>query len=128
MQSFIERLEEASEPSRGLDAEIFKIAKPVHAKSAYWRAAPGVPDQRTLWKSTLGNKSVQLAALHYTSSVDAALTLVPEGWYTGAACEDAGGSWSWSLYGKGRNVATASWHPTPALALCIAALRARKED
>ena len=59
-------------------------------------------------------------ALHYTASLDAAMTLVPEG------CD------KWAV--SGRNAATVgkdrqpirwSYAATPAIALCIAALKAR---
>ena len=63
---------------------------------------------------------------HYTTSIDAALTLVPEGWvvshaYWGrdksAFCltKEVG------IYTEGQHAAA-----TPALALCIAALKARE--
>lgn len=56
---------------------------------------------------------------HYTTSLDAALTLVPEGY-------------CWSIGFAGRTIAnvwktpTPSKGGTPALALCIAALKARE--
>jgi hypothetical protein len=58
---------------------------------------------------------------HYTTSIDAALTLVPEGteWILETVPEEGG-------YGAG--VGESMWNSfalTPALAICIAALKAR---
>jgi hypothetical protein len=62
---------------------------------------------------------------HYTASLDAAMTLVPEGWHTYFASEDRHSlRWSWALRG-GYGVTVASPAATPALALTAAALRAR---
>jgi len=120
IDELIARLEAATVGSRELDAEI--------------------------WLSIMKNGESMLMALrespHYTASLDAALTLVPEGWAWELDWDkdgDATPAWStWS--------ASAFCHPadrdpqnphcprgmsrkakTPALALCIAALRAREK-
>lgn len=62
----------------------------------------------------------------YTASIDAAMTLVPEGWTWGVF--DDGTAWVWPderrdlLTGKQAKAAT------PALALCAATLRARAQQ
>lgn len=68
------------------------------------------------------HRSVRLPA--YTASLDAAMTLVPEGWHTFMATEDRHShNWSWSLRG-GFGWKAQARAATPALALCAAALRA----
>lgn len=71
-------------------------------------------------------------ALHYTASIDAALTLVPDGWKLrqmnlSAPCADDR-KWWLNLYGgkMGEDTFTGSG-ATPAIAIVIAALRARGE-
>lgn len=59
----------------------------------------------------------------YTASIDAALTLVPEGWKWAVTSRN-------SACCHEQHVAPLNWAyaPTPALALCIAALRAQQKD
>jgi hypothetical protein len=60
----------------------------------------------------------------YTASIDAAMTLVPEGWVTFLASEDRHSRrWKWHLRCAGVNAEARS--VPPALALTAAALRAR---
>ena len=64
------------------------------------------------------------AAPAFTASLDAAMTLVPEGWATRLAVEDRHShSWGWTLRG-GYGVDAHGRAATPALALTAAALRA----
>lgn len=62
---------------------------------------------------------------HFTRSLDAAMTLVPEEWFTKLAMQDRHSlRWKWELRGGfGHNCS--AWSATPALALMAAALRAR---
>lgn len=105
MDDLIARLEAAPEGSRELDQDIFFA---VHDQDREAYRAVGPP-----------------GVLPYTTSLDAALTLVPEG------CQ-------WGLEVWGENGGNAAWvmpphgHPsryaaTPALAICIAALKAGGE-
>ena len=98
----IAALEAATEPSWELDAEIARAI-----------GAPVYPDLR---------------AHRYTSSLDAALTLVPEGW-----CWAIEGSRRAAVYDPSADPEPGSFaNPiqmrsgfTPAIALCVAALKAR---
>ena len=114
----IERLEKATGPDRKLDDDIaishgWTFEKMKRDARPYWRE-PG----QTEWfaRSRSGPPA-------YTSSIDAALTLVPEGM-----------DWSISSYG-GTFIHPGNDAPvirgegrTPVLTLCVAALRARIDD
>ena len=140
----IARLEAATEGLRELDAEIWWIVNRAAAARAYWNAAPGLP--RELGDGMpkgVGRIAVQCYAPAYTTSLDAAITLVPKscGWCVGdvhppgESYLDTGRPWAeiwmrgyqhirlpgmlWD--GIGRNGINAE---TPALAMCIAALKA----
>jgi len=65
----------------------------------------------------------------YSASLDAAMTLVPEGWRVWAVREDETGWWC-GLSPDGGNVVVGGWAPTPsfALALTAACLRAIAEE
>lgn len=107
MKELIERLEKATGPDRELDGEIALLLDPDTR-----RVNPG------RW---VGNEVPA-----YTSSVDDALTLIPQGWRVGSIVEGAIGPWFVSLWDNSvRHLAARSEAPTLPLALCIAALRAR---
>jgi len=123
MKDLIERLEKATGPDRELDADI-------HA-AVYG----GVPSQRAphAWMRSYGpafvfhDKEYGIAtdkdshARHYTASLDAALSLVPDGkdWHV-EMCDGC------ALAAVGERIDIAfEPHKFPAIALCIAALKAR---
>jgi hypothetical protein len=61
----------------------------------------------------------------FTASLDAAVVVVPDGWYTFLAGQDRhSGRWRWELRG-GYGFQRSARANTPALALTAAALRAR---
>lgn len=111
------RVEEATGPDRELDRLIqLAIRKPVPSDA--WTGRDAIPPQKPR---------------HFTASLDAAMTLVPEGWIALISnvglpdeCNTAKGS---AIVGYGR----ADLEPieveaaTPALALTAAALRARSK-
>ena len=127
--TLIERLESATEGSRELDEAIINALCP----DAMCRQDPAWEDSITVYHADALLDSGKAELPHYTTSLDAALTLVPEGW-------------EWSLAGGNKNepvqVPYASCWPdeqpfpaeldlyaeaaTPSLALCIAALKARE--
>lgn len=116
----IATLEAATGPSRELDLHICRVA----LNSEPLGHAAGLPDELLL-DQPFG------PFFRYTSSIDAALTLVPEGlrWrvsyvpvhqFASASVSDG------SIFSPN----TKEWegkHTTPAIALCLAALKARKE-
>ena len=123
----IARLEAAPKGSRELDAEI--------AAKIGCTKAPQIMPYRPLRVLHPSGRTIDLP--HYTTSIDAALTLVPEGWAINVLGQTDKGLWVATLrhietskrkmgatdnYG---NLPLTSWsRPTPALALCIAALKA----
>lgn len=115
MKDLIEKLEAATEGSRELDAEI-AIASGTAPVGAFRPCA-------SLDNGTFGTGAYSLwSAPHYTSSLDAALTLVLKGfgWNVNDDCGDvAVFGETGEFRGDGR---------TPALALCIAALKARRDS
>lgn len=104
------------------------ITKLESAKEGSWDLSQRVG------KATGGEKqyqhpgSVRLSHLNYTTSLDAALTLVPEGLKLLQL-----GEWSDGWYAQvGPHHKQRAWKvdqiQTPALALCIAALKARENN
>lgn len=111
LQELIERLEKATGLDRELDALIgaFVDAAPIK------RVSPG-----SEWSKTVE----WLEYLPYTASLDAALTLVPEGWEWQIGGDVPSESGEAHVFGKGDDIHTA-FVDSPAIALCIAALKAR---
>lgn len=137
MTELIKRLEAAETGSRELDVEIF---------CGYVR-----PDFNSEEFSPDGEidkiRCSMAGVLNYTTSIDAALTLVPEGWRSGH--EDSGKfdtvvfveAWCWPYDSsfnpdwmngeQGYRSAEESvdgFAKTAALALCVAALKAREQN
>ena len=115
LESLIERLAALSGPDREVDARI--------------AAAVGLPHGTLTFGEDGGKvyRSVVEIAPRYSESIDAALSLVPPGYY-------------WSFDSRGcaivsdkeprlepGAVGTCLGHQSPAIALCIAALRARAQ-
>lgn len=119
MNDLIKRLEEATEGSRALDALICVSEGYDEWTPEKWAKA--------LQDMGEGSNACPVGCPPYTTSLDTAVTLVPEGiaWTVSklfnkrfwASCDDPenyDNSW-----------AVSAEKPTPALAICIAALRAR---
>jgi hypothetical protein len=110
------RCETAEGPDRALDAEI--------ALTQGWTAHAG-----DNWIGPLG----QICVSPWTGSIDAALSLVPEGWAWSVVYErERELSGKPPFFADARNgyrssydQAPMAWAATPALALCAAALKAR---
>ena len=124
IKELIERLEKASGPDRELNGAIFWIVERRRAQNSYWNVTPGKPQPiDELPVKGLGKLAVEVSAPAYTASIDAALTLVPEGWF-GDVRLGGERSFAW-LKGDNTDPGTGLLiGNTPAIALCIAALRA----
>lgn len=114
------RVEQAQGPDRELDAEIARAIGWKESLSGRWWKPPGGDD----WNFVLPP---------FTASLDAALTLVPEGWiFAVHSGDDRGPPVAYCVPNMGR-LPWPHWvddinAATPALALTAAALRARAED
>lgn len=129
MKDLIARLEAATEGSRELDAEIELSRRKflglivggavVTIQPGGWLAGPGTGDQPVL-------------APHYTTSVDAALTLIPKGWRMERLHEGPEGAVAVLTPDVERTrrdetgVSLANGAGCIPLALCIATLKARE--
>jgi hypothetical protein len=117
MKDLIERLEKATGPDRVLDGAIFCACAPRMAEC---------------WPHWSKQERLDMPA-HYTSSVDAALTLVPEGWGISQLEDERENEEDPDkitgcyvrLAGPSRCGFASTIHHTRAIALCIAALKAR---
>ncbi len=118
----IAKLEAATEGSRELDLEIAMICG--HDLSSGFTPTFAYHGDTPVYEWSTGETP------SYTTSIDAALTLVPEGWYVATIAQWRSGPgpriWAATLNAEpgadaGYRHATRS---SPALALCIAALKA----
>ena len=129
IDTLIRELEEATEGSRKLDARIHLTRRSFLIGLGFTLAAPQIAfAESDGWVVESGHSS---KSPHYTTSIDAARTLVPD-------------DWAWIVEdtkeqgcGPGREgIGACVWNTmdvppihraeTPALALCIASLRARQ--
>lgn len=132
MSDLLAELERAEQGSRELDAPIWWQRDKRSASIIYWNASLGKPsDLPDNWHDVprgLGILAVKQNAPHYTTSLDSALTLVPEGcaWQVTQRLDNLGPTAS--IQRRGKNGLFDIWKDveaaTPALALCIASLKA----
>ena len=115
IEELIAALERAEGPSRELE---LRIARDVLDSEPLGHAA-GLPDDLLLFQPEYGPWP------HYTASIDAALWLVPKGVGWGVKKQQNGEfAWCDGDIARAGNVAVRGG-ATPAIALCIAALKAR---
>jgi hypothetical protein len=122
------KVEAADGPDRELDAAIAAAVRYFPPGVGFvWKAgliANSPEAGRVECATALGTGGPHYSAKHYTASVDAALLLVPDGWHRSFTDDpdDLGGVIA-ELWTGSRNAwANAA---TPALAICVAALRAK---
>ena len=120
----IARLESAAEGSRELDAEIWACLQGCTSPLEYEQVDHGGPAREAVICGSLAAWLDEIP--HYTTSLDAALTLVPEGkaWDCGYYPGYDNTGHAEVFLGSG-DPAFRAPAKTPALALCIASLRAR---
>ena len=113
--TLIERLEAATGPDRELDAAILVAVGGKRRFDDWW----------------IGYRFIGREASAFTASIDAALTLVPEGWdYVIASPgvdENHPDEWCINMARHPDDESNFTFAPTPALAICIAALKAKGE-
>jgi hypothetical protein len=133
LEALLARVLEGTEPDRELDAEIeaFLTGRVTHPRNPGYTFEPQDPE----WKLARLADSPFISrasrpAPPYTASLDAALTLVPEGkaWTVGQNVHH----WYWSASvnaldedGAPKSIGWGGPSNLPALALCAAALQAR---
>ena len=125
MLELAERCEKATGPEKQvdweypLDADIFETVKgPLWDKLYHQGALPcGAPDETC-------REYARQRAPRYTASIDAAMTLVPEGWVESYQRRFDGRTTA-TCYRGGSGTLVDAEAATSALALCAAALRAR---
>lgn len=127
----IAALERAEGPSEELDARILSA---IYAPDAVVRQSP-FNGAWCLYKDgserLVDGSNIPRRDKNYTSSIDAALTLVPEGWIWGIGTEAEGGPRFRAGLSKHNADGWDDRHGvscSPAIALCIAALKARAND
>jgi hypothetical protein len=134
LRSLIERLEAATEGSRYLDVEIacaVPTSIPGYPKYEYtvpMRIARGWESNRIYVCDVDGDLTREShLAPNYTTSIDAALTLVPEGWVVANLYQHLETKrWLASVGRLNKEVGTSLFAATAAIAFCIAALKARQ--
>ncbi len=136
IEKLAERIGAATGPDRELDAEIFHaIGAPVPFQFANKLIALEFNDVENAYFARVSDDmQVRYSPPHYTASLDAAMSLVPEGAGLNISrywiASNKGPVWSAEIAQGGvpdnpRRVSDCYDTPTPALALCAAALRAR---
>lgn len=131
LDDLIALLEKAEAPSRELDQAIHLLVLPDDLASKIIRGDMKVHEWSLgmggiCWRSDSGSSGGTWPVRHYSSSIDAALTLAPEGvndW--DLRCRNSV-AFKATLYRPSREYEGRS--PVLAIALCIAALKARKEQ
>ena len=134
--ALVERLEAAVGPDRELDGRIYWATNRKSAERAYWQTTTGTP--RALSDEYpprgLGTYNIETVTPRYTSSIDSALTLVPEGqiWrvsFNGncanATIREPTDQWTRDYIDNADAIPRDVTAHTPALALTAAALRSR---
>lgn len=123
----IARLEEATEGGRELDAALEVVKRAWDAEKA------GVaPEHAAQWRHLgtgwVGDDHTKYMAPRYSTSIDAALLLVPGDWRLEHLGEQLHlpQMWECELHNRNEEQAIQGEAATPALAICIAALKARE--
>lgn len=122
-----ERCEAATGPDRALDATIVATVRIGTEHEWAYKHPAWISDSSG--RVHLEKNGPSFSAAAYTASLDAAMTLVPEGWLTERATQDFDGAeWHWSIYPafKHGNRVWGQAGSAP-LALAAASLRAHAE-
>ncbi|WP_144035781.1 hypothetical protein [Sphingopyxis bauzanensis] len=139
----VELVERGAKPSAALDREIaLAVGWHRYSPSEIGRKNPGwIAPEDFIGEYVRGDgrRTPKLDSLHgtdiwreprpYSTSIDAAMTLVPPGHIFGCGSKDATGTaWAWSGPADPLEYRSISNAATPALALCAAALKAKGEN
>jgi len=127
MTDLIERLQAAHVGSRELDAEIalelgWTFEKRGTDRKAWWRK----PGEEKAYMRASNTFDSARPSMSWTTSIDAALTMLLPGWEWSLASE-TNGPYEAYVYNKATGVFYLIEAATPALALCITILKSHKE-
>lgn len=132
LTSLIARLEAAVGGDRELDGDIWWAVNRREAAICYNNAATGLPKKwdelPAVMPGGMGRLAVRSFAPTYSSSLDAAFSLIPDGWRLYSIQDNTkfqGEKYWHAGLDKGNSVQSIR-AATPALALTIAALKARE--
>jgi len=126
MTDLLTRLEAAEEGSRELDAEIEIAVLPAYMVTKDAEGFVQINMHGTALTPVWADYNPH-SAPHYTTSIDAALTLIPDGWRYWHYWTGVYGAAVFPTRGGGPRIKVHD-AATPALALCIAALKAREVE
>jgi len=121
VESLIKKLDKAHEGSRKLDTDITKMIFPEIAEK---RADDLQTSKETFWEM----HGIRTRIMDYTTSIDSALTLIPSECKMYALYWASGGMPAKAIIsqsGMGVFIGGGYSYSTPALAICVAALKAR---
>lgn len=129
LSALIARLERATGPSNDLDEAIAAVALTPDGVDRLV-AVPGASAPVQMYRYPDGSRG---SARRFSHSLDAALTLVPEGWTVARINQNDDRTWAVELRRGFLTSYTAvvfgskeHKDPTPALGVCVASLRARQ--
>jgi hypothetical protein len=124
-----ERVEALTEASREVDGAIDRLLNDRPKDGDYDSAEQAIWQVRDGWSGLLvrgdGFARDSFSATPFTASIDAAMTLVPEGWWAEVGARGSYGTALLDGHNEGSTVSEFSSAATPALALTAACLRAR---
>lgn len=126
-ENLIDRLEKATGPDRELDVAIAFAIGRVRERDGNYLYATGNDSDMVVEPNEYDDHIVAQPLGYYTRSLDAAATLVPE---KAAAWRVGRGDVSWAVVSEGYRDSDKDHTvqaATPAIALCVAALKARSE-
>lgn len=127
LTKLVERLEQATGPDRVLDGLIFKVcAGAVVQPQDAWNFRPTWQDFDGVWHlQDRNDKCAYEPPPHFTGSIDAALTLVPEGWMSDPWIKRHNGH-HWSVTLHIPSYQFDERHEHLPIAICMAAISARE--
>ena len=125
MADLIKRLEEATEGSRELDCEIGMAIETVKCEpmKEYHGFYAHRETRKQMGQHTIVKDKTAVFPPHYTTNLQDALGLVPDGW-CGNVDFGVGEAQEAMLWNPQTNQETDARTATPALALCVASLKA----
>lgn len=126
-----DRIEALDGPCREIDWDIFCLVQPdrlpfYEEKLAEVQAEAEANGIWAIRSDAVIQRQRDLVCPRYTASLDDAMTLVPEGMFAGVSQNVHYSYWCAWVHSKDVEFAAQVTAPTPAIAICAAALRAKE--